>query len=698
ESPILKAKILDSNTDQSIKDQVESQLKLVEYILRGTQDKYKKSNPIYEKIKSEQDDLKNRVHKSLEDNNKITHDEILKLRLELGDILKLADTYEIHEKKGWFSNGLWDSINGINRSDAENNADILLNKDITAESFTQEEALIFLQHTNKEYSDYSIGDKWSVNEIFNTVTGVSSLGEVKTTRDARVFQDQLIVKILGNNKGYNHEYIKGYGSTRGGNFLISKVDFQTEMKTKDVSDWNSLAFANYIQSGKMSSAKLIEKIGYKKALQLSDLWTKNTEKDGGNHAKNILETSNPGIVEDVEMVSETFSSVENISNNFNTLSQDKNKLEIAQKYLEQDNDAFKTLQSLIISKLEGKVENPELLSKEIIEKVIQGNVTDIFLVLNEYEEEYSVELRDKKTVSAVAQAQREKINTDVFKALKSGDTQKVELLKKKEQELIILEHTMALSTQEEFESIFDEVKNNRNFTEIVSDLRIENKKLDSIIKTHEYSQDIIQGIDIRVIDSPSYTLEKNPIIEGNNVSFTTQTGTKIDNISLEEYKTLGIEVQVDENGKQSTIIENKEAMKNLINFKEKTKELNIDFVWEYRDILIQQARNMLGVTSLDNNDGDLLSTTEFNKLLNFILILVGKKGSENSISGTYAKIIEINGGGMLNDKKDFKTGYSNIGMMFYAYEYIGESSIDTKHITNMQNYKDVLQKNSPQKK
>mgnify|MGYP006977906747 FL=1 len=65
-------------------------------------------------------------------------------------------------------------------------------------------------------------------------------------------------------------------------------------------------------------------------MQLSKLWNKNWEKQWWNIAKEILEKNNPRIVEDVKLVQETFTSVENVISSDLTVDQK----EIAQSYLD----------------------------------------------------------------------------------------------------------------------------------------------------------------------------------------------------------------------------------------------------------------------------------------------------------------------------------------------------------------------------
>lgn len=239
DAPILKNNIRTSETEQTLKDQVESQLKLAEYILRWAKDKYTESSDIYKRIKTEQDELKNSIQSTLNDNNKTTQDEMLKLKLELWDILHIASEEGIHEKEWFFSNKWWDNITWVNRTQAENDTDDMLNKDISELKKSPQEAFIILNHLNTEYNDYQ---EWST-----TLLDKSTLRDLKDKTEVEQFQEKLIDIILWNEDGFNNWKLKAYSENKW--FYIISESNVTKIITKKIDVINNkLLIENFLLS------------------------------------------------------------------------------------------------------------------------------------------------------------------------------------------------------------------------------------------------------------------------------------------------------------------------------------------------------------------------------------------------------------------------------------------------------------------
>lgn len=246
----LKNNIRQSETEQALKDQVESQLKLAEYILRWAENKYWKKSDIYQKIKNEQNEqneLKQSIQTTLDDNNETTQDEMLKLKLELWDILQIADTHDIHEKKWILSNKWWDKVTGVNRTEAEEKSDELLNKNI--EDYTEEEAKIILEHLNNEFLDYK---KW-----FFSGSNENSLSELKwmTKKDIESYQERLINIIIWKWNGFWKWFIKWFSEEKWYYILPENHVSKVITNKTDIAN-NGFVIENFLLS--ITSDKTIE--------------------------------------------------------------------------------------------------------------------------------------------------------------------------------------------------------------------------------------------------------------------------------------------------------------------------------------------------------------------------------------------------------------------------------------------------------
>ena len=167
----------------------------------------------------------------------------------------------------------------------------------------------------------------------------------------------------------------------------------------------------------------------------------------------------------------------------------------------------------------------------------------------------------------------------------------------------------------------------------------------------------ITWIDNKSYSYDSYYIEKIP--EKDWEKTTIYINWKNIELSSEEY-----EIIIEEKNWKRTI-KNPEALKNLVDFKEKMKILNLWFVWKYRNELIDTMKNYPWYrrVEMDIKD-DYIDKTELNNLLNFILEMIWEKWNKNDIFWTYSKIIEINQVSEINNKKDSESWLSNIWFRF----------------------------------
>lgn len=71
---------------------------------------------------------------------------------------------------------------------------------------------------------------------------------------------------------------------------------------------------------------------------------------------------------------------------------------------------------------------------------------------------------------------------------------------------------------------------------------------------------------------------------------------------------------------KDTLQKNPQMLGNLIFFKELLNDVNLNFVWDYRDYFLKAMKNEY--RAINSKDDDYLSKEEVTKILNYILEIV----------------------------------------------------------------------------
>lgn len=368
------------------------------------------------------------------------------------------------------------------------------------------------------------------------------------------------------------------------------------------------------------------------------------------------------------------------------------------KWLDNSEEILQAISSIIKKSIKSG-----LTGEAIIADIIRKEAQQIPKLINNYEK-YKLSKVDLKNITTSIVT----IGTTISNSLNniSSETLTEQQIINKEfileeitKENNILEQRINLldrATDKQFDRAIDMIAQWQDFDEVDTYLSSVNEAYEQLLKEQELQkqqeQSIIRldSIDTKSSTDTSYTLASQPVTNWNTYSFTTDTWIQIDNISTKEYKQLGIETTTDDYGIVTTTVGNEIAMKNLVDFKEITWELDMDFVWNFKNELIFLAREMWDSLWIDNNDNDLMGKDELHKLFNFILTLIWEEWSSNSISGTYAKIIKLNGSWILGGKRDTYTWYGIIGQKFMELWYIWETSMNNKNMNNIRNYQTQL--------
>jgi hypothetical protein len=164
--------------------------------------------------------------------------------------------------------------------------------------------------------------------------------------------------------------------------------------------------------------------------------------------------------------------------------------------------------------------------------------------------------------------------------------------------------------------------------------------------------------------------------------------------SIINYQT-GEKIEITQEEKQ-TVENNPEALKNLIDTKEKLELLGLDFVWKNRTEMIFLMKNTPwfdDTGKIEITDKDYLNKSEFNHLLKFILFKTTWEYWGEYFTNML-KIREINGENELNNKRNFISGLSNVWQKFVDLWFLTQSGTLAFNWKSTKSYSDLQADNT----
>lgn len=167
--------------------------------------------------------------------------------------------------------------------------------------------------------------------------------------------------------------------------------------------------------------------------------------------------------------------------------------------------------------------------------------------------------------------------------------------------------------------------------------------------------------------------------------------------SIVSYVT-GEQIEISQQEKE-TIENNPEALKNLIDTKQKLEMLGLEYVWNNREeflFLMKNDPNFNDTGKIEYADKDYLNISEFNHLLQFVLYKATGDTNTNDYFTNMSKIRQLNGENELNEKRNFISGLSNIWQKFVELWFLTQSGTLAFNWKSTKNYSD-LQADSTQK-
>lgn len=202
------------------------------------------------------------------------------------------------------------------------------------------------------------------------------------------------------------------------------------------------------------------------------------------------------------------------------------------------------------------------------------------------------------------------------------------------------------------------IKQWEELSDINKDIYKEQKEQENKEKLEYESSKITYDKNSEIYLDKKYWIEVDNIPEKTWKNIDISINNETYNISQKEYKTIFWE-----NKNNEKYVKNPEALKNLVDFKQKMDDLNLWFVWNFRGTLIKAMNNLDWTSWIEVFDNDFINKSELQKLLNFILKIIGEEPI-NNLNSIYQKIINLNWWIFNGSKKDTISWLSNIWKMF----------------------------------
>lgn len=726
----LIASVESSNSDEITENTVNSAIKEAADILKSV--KKSNNNKLLNKFSSEYIELEESIKKSLINDRKISKDELIKIKLELWDIINLAEENNIIE-----TTSVWSKLSNI-VTWADNEKIKTLVKSLVEknlEEYSKEDAIWALEYLNQRYSKYR-----EANLIDKAITiNNNSIKKLDDKYEVRIFQEKLINLIFWIENWienwYNNDYLVWFSEKeKKWNYLVKISIFESQVNWQNVNDINSEALANYfkyLESNWLLTKEKLLNIFWENTLKsLSKLWQTENSEQYSQIAKKILK--NIWIFESVKQAinfKEIFSeSIKEIDKNTKQFTEEerewaisflKKEPESREEYLNKyENDwnftcpknnnnrfilektinyeyteNYNLLKAHIFKWLLDRLNWNKELAKKLIAKLKKSMDTNpcsfsIIKIFHDFNDDEILEYNKKNPWNQILPINAEEIKKWIndlanLKSIKiewkieelklqiqiietdkevSPEEKKVKVLKlknelnKKEYEKIILDRMRIISKNlksEDITKIWKLIKKWLSNQEIINILRKDNKNLDLALTKYDEKYN-------------DYFTEKKEINQKTNTIQETNIDTTNYNLSEKDYTLTswgeykittpeGEDLIITKEEKEMTQ-DNPKALKNLINFHDIFKNLNMKSVWEYRNELIKWLGDV--TVNLDENaitESELIKI--WNKLLDFINNSQNKdweweKSSENTLWGLKNKLIKFSwANSYLNDEK-----------------------------------------------
>ncbi len=594
-------------------NEIQSALKEWWEILLAIEAKYWKDSALYRQFEKEYRDLYETIKSSFEDDKKFSQEERAKIIFELWDVVLLAQKEWIREKKAWYSR-LWDWAKGTNTNEVKQKAEALRDKKV--EDFSVDEAISAMNYLSVNYKNYDETSKWEDNVskakrwAAQLLWSYSTINELDDRHEVRLFQDKLIQKIFWNEVSFNDKYIVWFNNERW-NYLVTIWDFEKQLKWWiKVWDINSRALWNYFlylkNQNRLETTNLLNIFGPDVLFELAKIWWESNDTDT-KYAFNYLKDNWGWEILDIIKL---FSSPDVFLKEAYKLKNNPKKAELALELLNKNLNSIKE-QFKKDLKEKFKKSNPNMSESEI-DKIIEEMfdelmrykdlnwLLDIYKTFDEYNKKYKLWLDINKEAEELLKQKTLNLKTQILKnsqelefAKKEWNNNKVQELEKnqKKLELELSDLKLAGKANQKFtnqdisdfvswkkeisKAIEEFIKNDKEFAKLYDQVDKEKKQYEGKYWEEGKQENKFQEIKVsnKQIDYGDGT-----VIEYKESWWNYLINTSYNKIKVNHQEFL-------------IISSSKEALKNLVKFRETLDELNLSWLWRYREQIFKWIAN-----------------------------------------------------------------------------------------------------------
>lgn len=533
-------------------------------------------------------------------------------------------------------------------------------------------------------------------------------------KNTNQYQEDLIKKILWKDyeKWYNNTLIRGYNNEKW-NYIKPLSEVENRLKTNTFQTIWNLEIRNYLNyldgNNKLTKEYLTRTFWDKKSKEILDFVQRNKEKEEFQWMS-YLNTIISVFTQLSETVVQTMEKVKkSVQDFFNALLESKTPQELEEN-LKNTSQYSPEEKKDIISKLEKELQSqksqlrlmifnslPKSLTKEKKEKLIEElinninsnltpkklwNVLSIIQKFNEtnhanldIESTTQKSLKVQKTANTLNSTKTSFEMDDYTKQLeqakKSWNKNLIDELTKKWQELTKAKKQNDLNTSSIFatQKVLSQMTTPQiqavangtlNYSTVLSDIRKKDTDLDNEIKNIEKSQKEFDKKypEVKKEQTESENISKSEdsntkptqfsYPDGTNINFTQKTSWEYSVETIEWGKIVKIEVNAEE---LNIIKNNKEALSNMIHFRETLQELNLEGLFKYRDAIFKSISNK--DTLAFKTKDDYLNKNELMIFLKAILQSVWNTTKiSNNIEDLKSEVMIINKVWLISWQKD----------------------------------------------
>lgn len=475
------------------------------------------------------------------------------------------------------------------------------------------------------------------------------------------YQEELIEKIIWSKNWYWNWFLHWFSKERWWNYVLKIEDFETDLKSKSVKDINSKALWNYFlylkSEGKLDTNHLINVFWENTLFELNELWSRTDDTDSLFAKKYLIKNGWKEVLSIISM----FSSTEAFLKNADKLDEKQAKiaLELLDKNLNSIKEKFKQdLKAKFIKNNPWKEKEADKIINEMIEKLLKHKslwwLSEIYKIFWEYNEKYKLGLDIQKESWKLNEIKREDLKKQVLEweqkerelEKKWASKEEIAKQKKKNKEIKkeIRENEVAWKI---IQKTWNETISKINSWEIkyedyINNLVSNNKELQKDFESINYWTN---GKDLSLEKKSNITLnsqESQTIKSENTFSFSDGTKMNYSQVStwwyLIETKVWNVEVS---SGELNIIKNNKDALKNMIKFRETLEELNLWWLFKYRESIFKAISNKYTLNF--NIKDDYLNKNELLIFIQAILQSIWHKAKNTTnIDSLKSEVMSIN--------------------------------------------------------